>query len=79
MFSLCKYIHLNPVKSEIVAKPEDWQYSNYRDIIAGKISQEVSLFYGTFFKNPEDYRLFVNDIDDDYQKDLKDFLFFEDE
>ncbi|MFA4839563.1 MAG: transposase [Candidatus Neomarinimicrobiota bacterium] len=79
VFSLCKYIHFNPVKSGLVAEPEDWQYSNYRDVISGNISQEVSLFYGTFFKNPDDYRLFVNDINDDYQKDLKDFLFFEDE
>jgi len=25
------YIHLNPVKANLVAKPEDWEFSSYRD------------------------------------------------
>src|SRR5512139_3564361 len=30
---LCRYIHRNPVKAGLVAKPEDWAYSNYREWI----------------------------------------------
>ena len=33
---LCRYIHLNPVKSMLVKNPEDWEYSDYRDWISIK-------------------------------------------
>jgi len=28
---LVQYIHLNPVKAEIVKTPEDWEFSSYRE------------------------------------------------
>ena len=31
--NLCRYIHLNPVKANIVIKPEEWKYSNYSEWI----------------------------------------------
>jgi putative transposase len=30
---LTRYIHLNPVVAGLVIMPQDWQYSNYPDII----------------------------------------------
>lgn len=74
---LCKYVHLNPVKGDLVTKPEEWRYSNYIDVINGNITKDISSFYGTSFKSPSEYQSFVNDRDDSYEKDIKDFLFFE--
>ena len=31
--NLCRYIHLNPVKANLVIKPEEWDYSNYSEWI----------------------------------------------
>lgn len=31
--SCFNYIHNNPVKAEIVATPEDWEYSSYKDYL----------------------------------------------
>lgn len=31
-----KYIHLNPVKANLVSSPEDWKYSSYSDYFLGK-------------------------------------------
>lgn len=30
------YIHLNPVSGKLVAKPEDWEFSSYRDYFGGR-------------------------------------------
>lgn len=30
------YIHLNPVSSKLVAEPEDWEFSSYRDYFGGR-------------------------------------------
>jgi len=31
LFSLCQYIHLNPVKAGLVNTPSEWAYSNFRE------------------------------------------------
>ncbi|HEX7847567.1 MAG TPA: hypothetical protein VF476_17325 [Chitinophagaceae bacterium] len=33
LLSCFSYIHLNPVKANLVSKPEDWPYSSYSDYI----------------------------------------------
>jgi Transposase and inactivated derivatives len=30
------YIHLNPVSAKLVAEPEDWEFSSYRDYFCGR-------------------------------------------
>ena len=33
LLHLSRYVHLNPVKAEIVNKAEDWNYSSYQEFI----------------------------------------------
>jgi putative transposase len=33
LLHLSRYIHLNPVMAGLVGRPEDWEYSSYRDYI----------------------------------------------
>ena len=33
LLQLCKYIHMNPVRKDLVSKPENWIYSDYNDWI----------------------------------------------
>jgi len=63
-----RYFHLNPTTAGLVARPEDWQFSSYKDLITNpdifnKIS-EISI------SNPISYKKFVED-NQDYQKKLK--------
>lgn len=50
------YIHQNPVKAHLVAKPEDWEFSSYRDycglraddgLINMKIAKELFTIYSS--------------------------------
>ena len=61
LLHLSRYIHLNPVFAGLAAKPEDWEFSSYRDYI--------DLRSGTFVRpeiilsqfGREAYRLFVEE------------------
>jgi putative transposase len=33
LLHLSRYIHLNPVRVGLVSRPEDWEYSSYRDFV----------------------------------------------
>lgn len=33
LLHLSRYIHLNPVAARLVARPEDWEFSSYRDYV----------------------------------------------
>ena len=72
---LCRYIHRNPVKAGLVAKPEDWLYSNYRDWIGLRDGLLVDkVFVQDQFSSKEEYVKFVNDIEDEkasYEKVIK--------
>jgi REP element-mobilizing transposase RayT len=47
LLHLSRYIHLNPVKAQLVRKPEEWEYSSYHEYIglrsAGYIETEPIL------------------------------------
>ena len=65
-YYLCRYIHRNPVKARLVAEPEDWVFSNYRDWIGlrdGTLKDDT--FIRDHFSSAEEYREFVNDWQDD--------------
>ncbi len=62
LIHLCRYIHLNPVKARLAAKPEDWLYSNYLDWIGkrnGTLADKAFINY--YFPKTDDYRQFVAD------------------
>jgi REP element-mobilizing transposase RayT len=59
---LCRYIHLNPVKAQLVRRPEDWPYSNYQDWLglrSGVLKDQA--FIQAHFLSGEVYRQFVAD------------------
>src|SRR5919109_4263219 len=61
---LCRYIHLNPVRAGLVAKPEDWMYSNFREWIGRRDSPLVDkVFVQDHFLSAEEYVNFVNDVE----------------
>lgn len=60
LLHLSRYIHLNPVSANLIARPEEWEFSSY--------SEYISLRGGTLptpnrvmshFSSPDSYRLFV--------------------
>ena len=57
---LARYIHLNPVATGLVVKPQDWPYSDYRDIVEGRQGPptEPGLFAG-LFPSSSAYQRFV--------------------
>ncbi|WP_434222163.1 transposase [Limnospira platensis CENA597] len=60
LFHLTRYIHFNPVKANLVKKPEDWEFSSYPEYLQlrggtlPKIDGVRSLF-----NSVNDYRSFV--------------------
>lgn len=70
---LSRYIHLNPVTSFLVEKPEDYDYSSYK-IYLGRVGREKIDFVDPsnimVDFSPESYKKFVLDRKD-YQRELK--------
>lgn len=73
LMRLARYIHRNPVTARLCAAPEDWPYSNYRDVIglrAGTLC-DFSPVLHCFAGKVELYREFVLDpLDDDWEPRL---------
>lgn len=72
LIHLCRYIHLNPVKSELAETPEKWIYSNYLDWIEtrdGTLMDEN--FIRDHFSTSSDYQSFVNGYRDTDESDDK--------
>ncbi len=60
LFHITRYIHLNPVHAGLVAKPEDWVFSNYRELIGLRKGPLLdSEFLEAQFGSPQEYRAFV--------------------
>jgi putative transposase len=59
---LTRYIHLNPVTAGFVGKPQDWQYSNYLDIIGQRTGslKDISIVPERF-PDGITYKKFVED------------------
>ncbi len=68
LLHLTRYIHLNPSTAGLIDKPEDWEYSSYREYIG--LVKEKMCSKEKFFKFSEkEYKKFVEDRVD-YQKSL---------
>lgn len=60
-WSLCRYIHWNPVKHGLVSVPEEWPYSNYLEWIERRQSKLVDLqLIRGHFRTAADYADFVH-------------------
>lgn len=76
---LTRYIHLNPVRAKMAAKPEDCPWSSYRSFIGhGKAPEwlKMEFILGCFGKRAADamkkYRVFVEDLlGKEYESPLK--------
>ena len=63
---LCRYIHLNPVRANLVSKPEDWPYSNCLEWFGEREGTlKDAKFVLEHFSSSEDYRQFVADYEDE--------------
>ncbi len=75
---LCRYIHRNPVEARLVARPEDWEYSNYREWIGLRNNELTDKdFVQEHFHSATEYVKFVNDVEDEqksYEK-IRKYLF----
>ena len=68
LLHLTRYIHLNPVSANLVSKPEEWEYSSYREYL-GEGRFELCSYRGLMEIEPESYKRFVRERID-YQKEL---------
>lgn len=68
LLHLTRYIHLNPVTAYIVEKPEDWEFSSYREYI-GKKENPICKWEKYLDINIESYKKFVLERKD-YQREL---------
>jgi REP element-mobilizing transposase RayT len=60
LLHLSRYIHLNPVKAGLVERPEDWEFSSYRDYLELRQGQLLSISkFRKELGSGADYRLFV--------------------
>ena len=68
LLHLTRYIHLNPVSDSLVDKPEQWEYSSYREYL--KNTNDTLCNFDQYLKiSPKTYKTFV-DTRLDYQRKL---------
>ena len=72
---LCRYIHLNPVKAQLVERPEDWHFSNYAELLKQNPEEFRNGFYESYFQSPAEYADFVNGDIGDREKNIERWLF----
>jgi putative transposase len=62
LLQVSRYIHLNPVRSGLVKKAEDWEFSSYRDYLGLRIGSRLQP--GVIMEQchtPKEYRDFVEE------------------
>jgi len=77
LMQLSKYIHMNPVRKNLVNSPEDWLYSNYNECINKRSSKLiVTNTLRKYFPYPDRYAKFVNSYSNYLnQKEFRDLTF----
>lgn len=69
-----RYIHLNPVRAGLVARPEDWKYSScqeYIGLVPGFVNK-ADIY--ALVNGPEGYRDFLNEYDAAFPGQIADFI-----
>lgn len=70
LLHLTRYLHLNPVTSGLVSKPEDWTFSSYREFLWEVEARKRICNFEEFLElSPFTYRQFVEDRVS-YQREL---------
>jgi REP element-mobilizing transposase RayT len=60
LLHLCRYIHANPAKDDLVSQLEEWSYSNYPEWMELRLGTLVDRdFVRSHFPTPELYKAFV--------------------
>lgn len=62
LLHLTRYFHLNPVTAKLINKPQDWQFSSYKEYL-GKVEDNNAIcqFNDLLEITSSQYRKFVND------------------
>ena len=61
LLHLTRYLHLNPVTAHLVKKPEDWEFSSYKEFLKRVGEEEKVCSYSDLLRiTPKNYRKFVN-------------------
>jgi REP element-mobilizing transposase RayT len=79
LLHLSRYIHLNPVEAGLCARPEDWEFSSYRDYVGlrqGRLPRP-DIVLGQFSSRDE-YRAFVESFRPDDLEIIAHLLFEDD-
>ncbi len=69
LMHITRYIHLNPSTDHLVEKPEDWEFSSYKEYLE-LTNERICNFEKYINIDPPKYRLFVED-QIEYQQALK--------
>ncbi|MEO1431570.1 MAG: transposase [Cyanobacteria bacterium J06633_8] len=76
LIHLSRYIHLNPQKSYLVRKPENWEYSSYPEYINTRNGTLPNLnIILPLFSDSNAYRLFVEDYCESDEQIIKHLTF----
>jgi putative transposase len=71
LLHLTRYVHLNPVKANIIKRTQDWPMSSYKEYISeSKLGNAICDFDKILEIEPDTYKDFIED-EDSYQQDLK--------
>ncbi len=69
LLHLTRYIHLNPVTAGLVEKPQDWEFSSYREYLNEIKDERICDFKELLDIDPVSYKKFTEDRIS-YQKEL---------
>ncbi len=69
LLHLTRYIHLNPISSNLVKKLEEWRYSSYSEYTNRKIQPKLCQFKHIIDMSPSEYKKFVLDRKS-YQREI---------
>lgn len=72
LLHLSRYIHLNPVKANLVKHPQDWQFSSYLEYIGlrkGNLPKTDKIL--SYFPNQLDYQNFCESYQSEQDKIIK--------
>ena len=70
LLHLTRYVHLNPVTSYLIEKPESWAYGSYNEYCSqGTTDEEMCCYENILDIDSKSYKKFVNDRKE-YQREL---------